>query len=203
MTITGNHPVQVPPFDELAAGLPDDERPSTVTDRPWLDAHDDSADGGTEDPGKWLLFIPREHIDGVWGAVRLLTERGLVGPASKVSTALANPHRTDESHVICVYVDDWHDTATVRDVLATLRSAGIAEDWLNFKRDCDTVAGLYASTGDSGAAVFTSPPGAPRFYTRRLGDVTWLDGANDAEVVAAIEAADLAPATADDDWCGT
>lgn len=203
MTITSNSPVHLPPFDELAAALPYDERPSIVANRPWLHAQDASDHGGAEDPGKWLIFAPRERIDRIWGAVRQLTERGLIGPVSKVSTAMVNPLTSDDSHVICCYVRDWHDSGTIRDVLATLRGADIAEGWLNFKRDADTLAGVYAGTGTSPVAVFTAPPDAVRFYTRRLGDVTWLDGSNDAEVVAAIEAADLIPVPDDDDWCGT
>ena len=204
MTIAGLPPVDLPPFEELAFALPDDERPSTVTDHPWLyaDAKHD-ADAEHDAAGKWLIFAPREHIDGVWAAVRTVTERGLLGPASKVSTAYGNPHRTNDSHVVCVYVVDWHDTATIRRVLSTLRSAGIGDGWLHFKRDADTVAGLYSAHGDSGVATFSAPPDAVRIFTKRLGGTTWLDGSNDAEVVAAIEASDAEPVSDDAEWCRT
>ena len=206
MSTTGAPPIDLPPFDVLAAGLPDDERPSRVTDRPWLfaDAEPDAEYPWNDDhAGKWLVFAPRERIDGVWAAVRILTERGVLGPSSKVSTAHRNPHRSDGSHVVCVYVTDWHDTATIRRVLGTLRSAGLGDGWLNFKRDADTVAGLYSVHGDSGVATFSAPPDEVRIYTKRLGGTTWLDGSNDSEVVAAIEASDDSPATDDEDWCGT
>ena len=207
MSTTGAPPIDLPPFDVLAAGLPDDERPSMVTDRPWLyaDAEPDAEYPWNDDhAGKWLVFAPRERIDGVWGAVRILTERGLLGPSSKVSTAHRNPHRSDDSHVVCVYVTDWHDTAAIRQLLSTLRSVGLAEDWLHFKRDADTVAGRYrGGHDDGGVATFSAPPDEVRIYTKRLGGTTWLDGSNDSEVVAAIEASDDSPATDDEDWCGT
>ena len=197
-------PIDLPPFDALASALPDDERPSVVTDRPWLyaDAEHDADAASDGDSGKWLIFAPRERIDGVWGAVRTLTERGVLGPASKVSTAHANPHRSDDTHVVCVYVSDWHDTATIRRVLGFLRSAGLGDGWLNFKRDADTFAGLYKLRGDGGVATFCAPPDEVRIYTKRLGGTTWLDGSNDAEVIAAIEASGDGD-QADDDWCGT
>ncbi len=186
--MTINPPFDVAALGELAAQVPADERPSIVADRRWLYAYGTDDGGPDGDGGKWLLYAPRDRIDGVWAAVRLLTQQGLLGPAAKVSTAYGRPDADD--HVICAYVADWHDTATVRRVLANLREAGIGREWLNFKRDADTIAGFYKANGDHNVATFTAPPDEERIYTKRLGATTWLDGANDAEVVAAIEAGD-------------
>ena len=205
--------IDLPSLDYLAAQLSDDERPSLVTDDPWIGAeapggtgtHDFPAgEGGETSPGgKWLLYVPRERVDETWAAVRLMTRAGWLGPQAKVSTAHPNPHRTNDHHVICLYVDDWHDTTTIRRVLTNLRETGIGREWMNFKRDKDTDAGLYKRNGDHGVATFTAPPDEERLFTKRLGGVTWLDGTNDAAVVAAIDALDDLPDADDETRCGT
>ncbi len=132
-----------------------------------------------------------------------MTRAGWLGPRAKVATAYPNPHRTNDHHVICLYVDDWHDTNAVRRVLTNLRETGIGREWMNFKRDRDTNVGLYKRNGDRGVATFSAPPDEERLFTKRLGEVTWLDGENDAAVVAAIEALDDLPDAEDETWCGT
>lgn len=45
--------------------------------------------------GKWLVFVNLENVDAVWEKIKLATENGLLGEASKVATARPNPNATD------------------------------------------------------------------------------------------------------------
>jgi hypothetical protein len=184
--------IDLPPLDYLAGQLGDDECPSLVTDRVWLYADGpagDETDDENPHAGKWLLYVARDEADGVWAAVRLLAEQGWLGTGAKVSTRFSNPNANGEDHVVCMYVDDWRDTAEVRRVLVNLRAAGF-EAGLGFKRTRETTAGKYANRGDRGVCVFTAPEESEGFYTAWLGGRTYLDGPNDAAIVAAIEAGD-------------
>jgi hypothetical protein len=184
--------IDLPPLDYLAGQLGDDERPSLVTDHVWLYADGpagDETDDENPDAGKWLLYSPRAEVDGVWAAVKLLTEQGWLGTGAKVSTRYGNPNANGPEHVVNIYVPDWRDTAEVRRVLVNLRAAGFGSQ-VSFKRTRETTAGKYVNRGDRGVCVFTAPKESERFYTGWLGGRTYLDGPNDAAVVAAIEAGD-------------
>jgi hypothetical protein len=106
----------------------DDRRPpSEVMDEYWIYARRRSADypPHTERGGKWLLFIPKEHIDEAWATIKEATEDGRLGSSAKVATACPNPHETNPgSKVICVYTYDGDDRDDVGRVPGDLRALG-------------------------------------------------------------------------------
>ena len=127
----------------------DDRRPSQVTDDFWIHARRQAGDypPATARCGKWLLFIPNEHIDAAWATIKAATEQGRLGCSAKVATARPNPHATNPgTKVICVYTYDGDDPHDVRRVLGELRSLGFAGR-LFWKADAATRAGLYSGAG--------------------------------------------------------
>jgi hypothetical protein len=59
---------------------------------------------------------------------------------AKVSTAYSQ--QSFDSHVICVYTEDWQDTEDLLAVRQSLREAGFVEE-LGYKRDIDTARRIY------------------------------------------------------------
>jgi hypothetical protein len=124
--------------------------PSQVHDAFWIFAFrrkDSRYPSPTVQSGKWLLFIPKSDIDGVWSLIREATTSGLLGDESKVSTARPSPlcHNQNES-VICVYTYDSEDTEDVRRVRQELRNLGF-NNKIPYKEDAQTKAGNYAGGG--------------------------------------------------------
>jgi Basophilic leukemia-expressed protein Bles03 len=111
--------------------------------------------------GKWMVFVYTTEVDASWAVVREATEQGLLGPASKVSTARENPNATaSDTKVIIVYTRDAHDREDVGRVLGELRRLGFSAR-LNYKLDDDTRGGVYGR----GASLYTSPDGTLEFHT--------------------------------------
>jgi hypothetical protein len=127
-----------------------DCRPSQVTDDYWVYARREVGDYppyNTARGGKWLLFVPKEHIDQAWATIKQATEEGRLGDSAKVATARPNPHATNpQSKVICVYTYDGDDRDDVGRVLAELRSLGF-RGRLFWKADAATRSGLYSGAG--------------------------------------------------------
>lgn len=181
----------------LAGQLPKEERPSMVVRVPWVYARradvEPTFHASTERPnaGKWLYRADRAYIDEKWAVLKMLTEDGWLGSSAKSSTCYDNlnaPDRSGSTHVICLFVSDWHNTDDIRKVLHNLRATGFNGGWLNFKRDVETLSRRYVNRGDRRVSIFTAPPDSgDRFYTKWLGGTVWLDGNNDADVIAAID----------------
>ena len=125
-------------------------RPSQVLDEYWLAAI--SKTRGHIPPtgrtGKWLLFVPFSEVDEVWYRIRQATESGLLGEASKVSTARPNPNAKDASmKVVCIYTHDHEDEEDVMRVREELRRLGF-KDKIPYKTDEATISGKYQVRGD-------------------------------------------------------
>ena len=124
-------------------------KPSTSYDGFWIYTRNREKDypEHTVNGGKWLLFVLRDEIDGIWAAVERLMADGNLGSSAKVSTAMAAENRgssaTGVQHVICVYTYDWRDEADVMRVRDALRSIGFNQP-IPYKADADTRAGNYA-----------------------------------------------------------
>jgi Bles03-like protein len=110
-----------------AAATATGEQPSRFTGDHFLHVKGPEAAAGTpRRPGKWLIFVSRSRIDGLWDEVRRAVERGRLGHAAKVSTALPNPMSPDpKKHMICVYTGNEDDPTDVRRVRDALRQLGI------------------------------------------------------------------------------
>lgn len=104
------------------------ERPSQHTADHYLHAKGpEPADGTPRRPGKWLIFVSRSRIDALWDEVRRAVEKGRLGHAAKVSTALPDPMSPDpKKHAIFVYTSNEDDPTDVRRVRDALRQLGIS-----------------------------------------------------------------------------
>lgn len=125
-------------------------RPSQVLDAYWLmaDSKKRMNAPSTDRTGKWLLFVPVSEVDEVWNKIRQTTESGLLGIASKVSTARPHPNARDASKkVVCVYTYDHEDEADVMRVREELRRLGF-KDKIPYKTDEATIAGKYQVRAD-------------------------------------------------------
>jgi hypothetical protein len=124
-----------------------DERPSRFTGDHYMHATGPQPeDGSVRRPGKWLIFVSRSRIDGLWETVRRAVEAGRLGHAAKVSTALPDPLSPDpKKHVIWVYTGNEDDPVDVRRVRDALRQLGVS--WkIPYKSD--------ATTGDPAAKYY-------------------------------------------------
>jgi hypothetical protein len=92
--------------------------------------------------GKWLIFVPEKEVDSVWEKIRVNTESGKLGIASKVSTAFDDGVFPTTTRVICVYTYDFNDKVDVLRVRERLLKIGFA-DRLNYKTDEQSIAGVY------------------------------------------------------------
>jgi len=99
--------------------------------------------------GKWLIFAPKDSVDTIWAKIRKNTEKGLLGPRSKVSTSYSSSLK--DSHVICVYTLDYRDVENVKGVLKVLRRLGI-KGVLSYKTNKTTKEGIYGR----GASIYSS-----------------------------------------------
>ena len=175
--------------------FPATEPPSAITDEFWVYClRPDWTPGDSETVGKWQVFLPREEVDQAWASVVDLVRAGELGPVAKVSTACPSSKSVGgpNAHVIIVYAPDWRDLADVRRILGALRQAGLARGSVHFKRDRETVAGVYGNRGTAGVSVWNSPEGdtiTTKWVTGRRLVVT---DENCVEVVGAIERRDAA-----------
>ncbi|KAF9463752.1 hypothetical protein BDZ94DRAFT_587747 [Collybia nuda] len=89
-------------------------------------------------PGKWMLYSDSKRIDELWGKVVKMVCSDLKKGTTKVS-----PKQEGDSHVICVYVEDYTNMAEVDAMREALRAAGVF--WrIGFKPDVYTHLGIYA-----------------------------------------------------------
>ncbi|MFQ5603464.1 MAG: putative phosphothreonine lyase domain-containing protein [bacterium] len=127
----------------------DHRKPSQVTDEYWLYAIRQTGDypEDTANSGKWLVFSPMDKVDDLWQKIKVATEEGRLGSASKAATARPNSLARDaRSKVLCIYTYDWTDREDVMRVRAELRKLGVTAK-IPYKADADTTAGRYASPG--------------------------------------------------------
>jgi len=88
--------------------------------------------------GKWMIYSDTKRIDVLWGKVVRLLCLDLKRGSAKVS-----PNQGGDSHVICVYVDDYSNMDEVNALRKALRAAGVF--WkIGFKPDVYTHLGIYA-----------------------------------------------------------
>lgn len=134
--------------------------PSTYKNDYWIDAfapgyreyertlaEDYESKGSQLKSGKWLVYVKRDNVDEVWQEIKEAVEDGALGIAAKVSTALPSPLSTkSNTHVICVYTDDWTDEEDVMRVREELRKLGIVSN-IPYKADIDTLEGKYRVSG--------------------------------------------------------
>lgn len=117
-----------------------DAKPSETTEVYWITARRKIGKypRGSLRRGKWLVFAPKERIDGVWLEIKRATEEGELGGSSKVATAKPSPlSKNKDEVVICVYTYDWTDVADVRRIRQGLRNLGITQR-IAYKTDEDT-----------------------------------------------------------------
>lgn len=105
-----------------------------------------SYDRSLSDPGKWLVFVNPENVKKVWGKIRRATEKGLLGDASKCSTAKPNPNSKGIDQVICVYTYDSNDVKDVMRIRKQLTKLGI-EGKIPYKTDQAAREGKYSVRG--------------------------------------------------------
>ena len=130
------------PQPRVARPAPAGDQPSRFTRDHYLHATAPSAgDVKTPRPGKWLIFVSRSRVDALWETIRRAVERGRLGHAAKVSTALPEPTARDpKKHVIAVYTGDENDAVDVRRVRDALRGLGVT--WrIPYKSDAAALAG--------------------------------------------------------------
>jgi hypothetical protein len=180
-------------------GLTAIDRPSQITDDYWMyatDPNQPTTDDGpaTTTTGKWQLFVARQHVDDAWATVAGLVRRGQLGPLAKVATTKENPNSPGQPdmHVIIVYANDWRDISDVRRILKTIRQAGLAKNWVHFKRDRETLAGAYGNRGHHGVSVWNARPGDHDQISTKwaTGKSVAVTSDNSTEIVAAIERMD-------------
>ncbi len=136
-------------FQAELAARHSESKPSEVTEVYWIYAirKTGTYPAATDLSGKWLVFVPVPQIDEVWATIKLATEEGKLGGASKVSTGLSNPNAAEpEEKVICVYTYDWTDEEDVTRIREELRNLGITRK-IPYKSDEDTLKGKYRVTG--------------------------------------------------------
>jgi len=98
----------------------------------------------TKDGGKWLIFCSKEEVDSIWSKIKKAQDKGFLGDMSKVSTALSQKYKNS---VICVYTYDSTDKDDVLRVRKSLSDLGFT-DILNYKRDIETINGVYGSDNE-------------------------------------------------------
>jgi hypothetical protein len=122
--------------------VPAGDQPSRFTGDHYLHATAPKAgEYKTPRPGKWLIFVSRSRVDALWETIRRAVEKGRLGHAAKVSTALPEPNARDpKKHVIAVYTGDESDAVDVRRVRDVLRGLGVT--WrIPYKSDAAALAG--------------------------------------------------------------
>ena len=90
--------------------------------------------------GKWMFFFPPQTVNEKWDIIAREVVEGRLGCSAKVSTT--NPNDSSSSHLICVYVDDFSDSAEVRRVFLRLQELGFHSK--SFKPDFFTILDLYS-----------------------------------------------------------
>jgi Basophilic leukemia-expressed protein Bles03 len=169
------------------------EKPSQITSDYWVYVEAPGRRASSDLYGKWQVFVPKDQVDEAWAVVVDLLVAGRLGPSAKVSTARNNSNSSSgpDMHVIIVYAADWRDVADVRRILRSLRDAGLAQGWVHFKRDRETLSGAYVNRGNRGVSVWNAAPGEEDISTKWVsGKRLVVTDENAAGVIATIEAQD-------------
>jgi len=122
------------------------DKPSEDMRRHWHFAHSPSFDGSAsyQDAGKWCIYVSTDQIDASWNIIRNCVDEDRF-LCAKVSTAFHSiPY---DSHLICVYTEDWNDREDVMRVREVLRVLGFADE-LRYKRDVDTRSRKYGGADE-------------------------------------------------------
>jgi hypothetical protein len=125
---------------------PPNLKPSEVHNEPWIyvERKKGRYPEPTDNSGKWLVTVYNENLDLVWKNIRMETEAGKLGFASKTSTAMPSPLIIKQGlGMICVYTYDFTDTADVMRVREALRIIGITHK-IGYKSDNATLARQYS-----------------------------------------------------------
>jgi len=88
--------------------------------------------------GKWLIYSTSAQIDEIWNSVAAAVVSGSLGWAAKVSPR----DREEDTHVICVYTEDFTNEEQVRAVEKGLRKVGVTSV-MKYKPDVHTTLGIY------------------------------------------------------------
>lgn len=108
-----------------------------------------------ENCGKWLIFIKKgEDLDTTWLKIKELTENGLLGSASKVSTNKDNKNSNNKDmRVICVYPYDSNDLKDLNRIATQLFTIDIINK-IYYKEDNLTYLGVYANQGNKNISKY-------------------------------------------------
>lgn len=118
------------------------EFPSSTHNKPWIYARSPhKITGDLEDAGKWLIFASLKDIDSVWNTIRVATEAGDLGIASKVSTMYPTQYDPNQK-VICIYNQSYHDKDEVMRIRNELKKLGFTKK-IGYKTDRATRQGKY------------------------------------------------------------
>lgn len=91
------------------------------------------------DSGKWCIFLSPEDVDEVWAKVTAACLDGRL-VAAMGSTKGQREHLRLDTHVICVFNENWDNIAEVNQVRDTLLELGITQE-MKYKRDLNTFRG--------------------------------------------------------------
>jgi len=117
------------------------ENPSEDYSRSWHSRASPNCTGFSsgDRTGKWCLFVAPAEVDVAWNKIKGALEQSQL-LCAKVSTALGAMGY--DTHVICVYTEDWTDMEDLIRSREVLRLLGFKEE-LGYKRDVDTRNGIY------------------------------------------------------------
>lgn len=90
------------------------------------------------------MFCFHENVNDIWEKIKNLTEIGLLGEESKVSTRKHSKKYNNNEFVICAYTENYRNKADVKRVLKEIRKVGV-NGRLFYKPDNMTVKGIYHS----------------------------------------------------------
>lgn len=88
--------------------------------------------------GKWLIYSASAQIDEIWKSVAAAVVSRSLGHAAKVSPR----DREKNTHVICVYTEDFTNKEQVQAVEKGLRKIGVTSV-MSYKADVYTTLGIY------------------------------------------------------------
>jgi hypothetical protein len=116
----------------------------------WLSAERPGVNASTRWGGKWLLYLTKgPELDHAWKKVRLATENGLLGPASKVATNKLNRNAVDHTiGVIVVYTENSNDERDCMRVANALRDIMDYPSKMCYKAHEASGSTPYAVSGD-------------------------------------------------------
>jgi hypothetical protein len=90
-----------------------------------------------------MVFVPPSQIDSLWAQIARATHSRTLGIAAKVS-----PQNDADSHVICVYTQDYTDSGNVYKVHGGLWRLGLKwEIW--YKLDIYMYRDIYRKNASS------------------------------------------------------